>query len=157
METCSHSFIYDEQSDNMICTDCGVVKKQPDYQPDFSPYNMDLMNNHYDYTIDSQFHILSYHYAPIFIRRIRDTYVFLKSITGRVSHEFIPVSIYYGLRDVKPIKPLAIDNILHSSKGTSQKYINKYSKHFDIVQTDRKKIDKRKFNSLMNTKYLTEL
>ena len=155
---CLHSDqLYDSTIDCLVCQDCGTVIKSPQYVHDYTPYNFDLSNDSYEYEISNRFHILSYSYAPIYLKMIRDTYDHLKSSTGKVSQNFIPVSIYYGLRVHKPIKPMSIDRLLHLESGMSQRYIKKYSKYFELVKSDMKKLDKRKFNRLSETKYLTEL
>ena len=143
---CEHSnMFYDETLDEKICIDCGVVIKHPQYVNEYAPYNFDISNNYYCFKLEQQFNVLNYHYNPIYIKMIKDKFYYLKSTTGRVSHEFLPVSIYYGLRDIKPIKPASIDTLLVLDRGTSHKFIKKYAQHFKTSFVDRDLLDKRQF------------
>lgn len=146
METCSHSnTFFNSELDANICEDCGaIIESHPTYMNDYKPYNFDLDNNYYDYQIEQNFNFLKTYYSPQLVKRIKETYQYLKKATGKISKSFVSVAIYFGLKDIRPIKPTQIDKLLGlqsaSKRCVCHRYIEKYSYLFEMSFTDTKKI-----------------
>ena len=153
---CDHSNTsYSVEYGGDICNLCGDLLSTHSYTHQFAPYNFDLNSNYQQYNIEQSFNFLNTYYSPIIIKQIKSIFNELIEKTGKISNEFVPVSIYYGLKEYRPLKPIQIDKMLGIT--TTQRYIAKYSDLFNISYTDPQYIDKRKFPFKLNSKDIKNL